>query len=65
MSVEPIREINIDPEVQPKSAIAYVLAQAILALGKDDLRRVRDNLTRVNELLDDYEAVRKANRIAK
>lgn len=46
----PIAEITIDPEVKPKSAIAYVMAQAILALG--------------NELLNDYEASRKANRIA-
>ena len=46
---------TIDSEVAPKSAIAYTLAQAILALGKDDLRRVYDNIKYAQELLDEYE----------
>jgi hypothetical protein len=62
MAHEENTKIEIDPELKPKSAIAYTLAQAILALGKDDLKRVRDNLTRVQFLLDDYEASRKGNR---
>jgi len=52
---------TIDSEVAPKSAIAYALAQAILALGKNDLRRVRDNIKRVQKLLEEYEELRKPN----
>jgi hypothetical protein len=51
--------IEIDPEATPKSAIAYALAQAILALGKDDLKRTANNIQRATTFLADYAKKRK------
>lgn len=48
------KQVTIDAELRPKSAISYALAQAILALGKDDLTRVSDNITHALYLIAHY-----------
>lgn len=54
--------IAIDTETQTKSAMAYALAQASLALGKDDLRRARAAMMRALKLLNGYEELRLTNK---